>query len=110
MKTVEMFIDEIRNNKEIQKKLAEAAKNNTIADLLKEMGFAGTSEKCIADEKRQNGELGEDELDAVVGGTNGYNPGWAYGPCQKCDGTRYVMQLDYKNIIACPFCGDWVEF
>ena len=85
----EMTITNINLSPELQAKLREAVKQNAQSD---------------------EGELSDDELVAVTGGTDGYNPGWAYGPCSKCPGTRYVMQLDYKNLIVCPSCGDWVEF
>lgn len=110
MKTIADIVKQIQNSKELQKKLSEAAKNNSLMDFMKEMGFDGTSEEFTAPAKLRDGELSDGDLGDVNGGVDGYNPGWAYGPCRKCPGTRYVMQLDYRNIIACPSCGDWVEF
>ena len=110
MSTLTTLVNQIQNNRELQKKLTEAAKNNTLVDFLKEMGYEGTSEEFAAPAKLQNGELTDDELDAVAGGTDGNHIGWAYGPCRRCDGTRFVMQLNYMNMIVCPSCGDWVEF
>ena len=105
-----MIIDKIKNSHALQKNMADAIKNNTLAVFLKEIGYEGTAAEFLAAFYPHDGELSDNQLDVVAGGTDGYNPGWAYGPCLKCPGTRYVMQLDYKNIIACPSCGDWVEF
>ena len=110
MKEIATVFSRIQNNKELQNKMAEAAKNNRLADFLKEMGYEETSEEFAAPVKPQNGELSDDKLDAVAGGADGNNIGWVYGPCRKCPGTRYVMQLNYMNLIACTSCGDWVEF
>ena len=70
MKTIETVINEIKASEELQKKLAEAAKNNAVADFLKEQGCEVTIEEFINAIKPQEGELGDDELGAVVGGAN----------------------------------------
>ena len=113
MSTIETVINQIQNSSELQEKLAEAVKTNNLVMFLQEIGYEGTAAEFLAHTKPHHGELKEDELDAVVGGTDGFNPGWAYGPCRKspkCPGTRYVMQLNYKNLIVCTTCNDWVEF
>ena len=70
MKTIESIINQIKVSEELQKKLAEAAKNNTVADFLKEQGCEATAEEFINALKPQEGELGDDELGAVAGGAN----------------------------------------
>ena len=59
-------------------------------------------------------EVNDDELEAVAGGGvyDGNNTGWYYGKCRnpECSGSRFVMQINFKNLIACTTCGDWVEF
>ena len=47
MKTIEVIISEIKTSEELQKKLAEAAKNNTLAEFLKELGCEATAEEFI---------------------------------------------------------------
>ena len=70
MKTIEAIINEIKGSEELQKKLAEAAKNNTLAEFLKELGCEATAEEFINALKPREGELGDDELGAVSGGAN----------------------------------------
>ena len=70
MKTIEAIINEIKASEELQKKLEEAAKNNTIAEFLKELGCEATAEEFAAAAKAQSAELSEAELDAVAGGYN----------------------------------------
>ena len=70
MKTIETVINEIKVSEELQKKLAEAAKNNAVADFLKELGCDATAEEFINALKPREGELSEDELGAVAGGAN----------------------------------------
>mgnify|MGYP003485153420 FL=1 len=43
MKTIEVIISEIKTSEELQKKLVEAAKNNTLAEFLKELGCEATA-------------------------------------------------------------------
>ena len=114
MNTIETVISQIQSSNELQDKLAEAVKTNRLEAFLKELDCEGTTAEFIAyTTKPHNGELSDAGLDTVVGGTDGFNPGWAYGPCRKspkCSGTRSVMQLNYKNLIVCTTCNDWVEF
>ena len=70
MKTIESIINQIKVSEELQKKLAEAAKNNTVADFLKEQGCEATAEEFIAAVKEHTEELSDAELDAVAGGAN----------------------------------------
>ena len=70
MKTIEAIINEIKASEELQKKLVEAAKNNTIAEFLKELGCEATAEEFAAAAKAQSAELSDAELDAVAGGYN----------------------------------------
>ena len=70
MKSIEAIINEIKASEALQQKLAEAAKNNSYADFLKEMGWEGTVEEFIAAMKGPTGELSDDELDNVSGGAN----------------------------------------
>ena len=70
MKTIETVINEIKAREELQKKLAEAAKNNAVEAFLKEQGCEATIEEFINAIKPQEGELGDDELGAVAGGAN----------------------------------------
>ena len=70
MKTIESIINQIKVSEELQKKLAEAAKNNTVADFLKEQGCEATAEEFIAAVKEPTEELSDAELDAVAGGAN----------------------------------------
>ena len=70
MKTIETVINEIKASEELQKKLAEAAKNNAVEAFLKEQGCEATAEEFINAIKPQEGELGDDELGAVSGGAN----------------------------------------
>ena len=65
MKTIEAIINEIKASEELQKKLAEAAKNNAVEAFLKEQGCEATAEEFINALKPQEGELGDDELGAV---------------------------------------------
>lgn len=68
MKTIEMFINEIKTNEALQMQLAEAMKTNTLADFLKTQGCEASEEEFIAAIKEQSEELDEDALDAVAGG------------------------------------------
>ena len=70
MKTIETVINEIKASEELQKKLAEAAKNNAVEAFLKEQGCEATAEEFINALKPREGELGDDELGAVSGGAN----------------------------------------
>ena len=70
MKTIEAIINEIKASEELQKTLVEAAKNNTIAEFLKELGCEATAEEFAAAAKAQSAELSDAELDAVAGGYN----------------------------------------
>ena len=70
MKAIEAIISEIKTSEELQKKLVEAAKNNTLAEFLKELGCEATVEEFINALKPREGELGDDELGAVAGGAN----------------------------------------
>ena len=70
MKTIEAIISEIKTSEELQKKLVEAAKNNTVAEFLKELGCEATAEEFINALQPREGELGDDELGAVSGGAN----------------------------------------
>ena len=70
MKTIETVINEIKASEELQKKLAEAAKNNAVEAFLKEQGCEATIEEFINALKPREGELGDDELGAVSGGAN----------------------------------------
>ena len=70
MKTIETIISEIKASEELQKKLVEAAKNNTVAEFLKELGCDATVEEFAAAAKAQSAELRDAELDAVAGGYN----------------------------------------
>ena len=70
MKTIETVISEIKECEELQKKLAEAVKNNAVEAFLKEQGCEATVEEFINAIKPQEGELSDDELGAVAGGAN----------------------------------------
>ena len=70
MKTIEAIISEIKASEELQKKLAEAAKNNALAEFLKEQGCEATAEEFIAGLKAQAAELSDEELGAVAGGAH----------------------------------------
>ena len=70
MKTIESIINQIKVSEELQKKLAEAAKNNTVADFLKELGCEATAEEFIAGVKAQAAELSDEELGSVAGGAH----------------------------------------
>ena len=70
MKTLESIINQIKVSEELQKKLVEAAKNNTVAEFLKELGCDATVEEFAAAAKAQSAELRDAELDAVAGGAN----------------------------------------
>ena len=70
MKTVEMLINEIKSSEILQKLLAEAAKNNTVAAFLADQGCEASAEELIAALKAQATEMNEDDLDAVAGGAN----------------------------------------
>ena len=70
MKMIEVIISEIKASEELQKKLAEAAKNNALAEFLKEQGCEATAEEFIAGLKAQAAELSDEELGAVAGGAH----------------------------------------
>jgi predicted ribosomally synthesized peptide with nif11-like leader len=70
MKMIEVIISEIKASEELQKKLAEAAKNNALAEFLKEQGCEATVEEFIAGVKAQASELSDEELGAVAGGAH----------------------------------------
>ena len=67
MKTIEMLINEIKASEALQKLLAEAVKNNTVAAFLADQGCEATAEDFISALKKP---LSEDDLDAVAGGAN----------------------------------------
>ena len=70
MKTIDAIINEIKSSGQLQKELAEAAKNNVIAEFLKEQGCEASAEEFIAALKNQTDEMNDNELDAVAGGYN----------------------------------------
>ena len=77
MKTIEKLIDEIKASETLQKLLAEAVKNNALADFLKAQGCESTVEEFIAALKAPAAELGDDALDAVAGGANAKEAFWS---------------------------------
>lgn len=72
MKTIEAIYNEIKNSKELQEKLSEAIRTSRIADFFKELGYEGSMNDVAEYMKslKGNGELSDDELDAVAGGAN----------------------------------------
>ena len=70
MKTIEAIINEIKASEALQKKLAEAVRNNTVADFLKEQGCETTAGEFIAAVKDQATELSDEKLATVTGGAN----------------------------------------
>ena len=70
MKNIEMIINEIKASKDLQKLLAEAVKNNTLATFLADQGCEATAEEFIAALKTPAGEMDDEALDAVAGGAN----------------------------------------
>ena len=70
MKTIEAIISEIKASEELQKKLAEAAKNNALAEFLKEQGCEAAAEEFITAVKNQATELNDEKLATVTGGAN----------------------------------------
>ena len=70
MKTIEAIINEIKASEVLQKKLAEAVRNNTVADFLKEQGCETTAGEFIAAVKDQATELSDEKLATVTGGAN----------------------------------------
>ena len=70
MKTIGMFIREIKASEALQKLLADAVKNNALTAFIKEQGVDATAEELIAALKAQAEQLDESALDAVAGGAN----------------------------------------
>lgn len=70
MKSIESILNEIKASEALQKKLADAAKNNDYADFFKEIGWEGTPDEFVAAVKGTSGELADDELENVAGGAN----------------------------------------
>lgn len=70
MKTIDMLINEIKSCEELQKLLADAAKNNALDTFLREQGCDDDAEEFIAALKAQGEQLDDDALDAVAGGWN----------------------------------------
>ena len=70
MKTIDAIINEIKNSVQLQMQLADAVKNNVIAEFLKEQGCEASAEEFVAVLKNQAGELNDKELDSVAGGYN----------------------------------------
>ena len=70
MKTIDMLINEIKSCEELQKLLADAAKNNALDTFLREQGCDDDAEEFIAALKAQGEQLDDDALDAVAGGAN----------------------------------------
>ena len=73
MKTLQEFYEEIKNNGELKKSLAEAVKSEKITEFLKANGCDATIDevnKFIAENtaKDQTIELNEDDLEMVAGG------------------------------------------
>lgn len=68
MKTIEMIINEIKENEALQQKLMQAAKGNALDAFLKELGCEASVEEFIECLKKPQGELSDDDLDAVAGG------------------------------------------
>ena len=71
MKTIDMLISEIKNSETLQKRLAQALKNNALADFLKEHGVDATAEAFLFALKAQTQQMDDAALDAVAGGVNG---------------------------------------
>ena len=59
-----------RQAKRSKKKLAEATRNNAVADFLKEQGCETTAEEFIAAVKDHSAELSDEKLAPVTGGAN----------------------------------------
>lgn len=70
MKSISAVITEIKGSEELQQKLAEAAKQNALAEFLKALGCEDTAEEFISAVRPASAELGDDDLDAVAGGAN----------------------------------------
>ena len=70
MKTVEMLINEIKSSEILQKQLAEAAKNNTVAAFLADQGCEAGAETFFAALKSRTEALDDTALDRVAGGIN----------------------------------------
>ena len=70
MKTIETIINEIKASETLQKLLAEAVKNNSLAAFLADQGCEATAAEFIAALKAQAEEMNDDALDAVSGGAN----------------------------------------
>ena len=70
MKNIEMIINEIKASKDLQKLLAEAVKNNTLAAFLADQGCEATAEEFIAALKTPADEMDDEALDAVAGGAH----------------------------------------
>ena len=59
----------VKSDGELQKAFGLALKNETVAEFLKEHGCEGTPGELDEYLKKRRTELGDDELDAVAGGT-----------------------------------------
>ena len=72
MKTIEQFFNEVIANKELAEKLAGIQDEQKLAEFLKENEVDCTTEQFKAlmiEIAKQSGEIPEDELDAVAGGS-----------------------------------------
>ena len=72
MKTIEQFLNEVIANKELAEKLAGIQDEQKLAEFLKENEVDCTAEQFKAlmiEIAKQSGEIPEEELDAVAGGS-----------------------------------------
>ncbi len=72
MKTIEQFYNEIIESKQLAKQLEEAVKSQKLDEFFKENEVEGTAEQFkayVLEREKNSGELSDEELDAVVGGT-----------------------------------------
>ncbi len=73
MKSIEELYQEVLGSEELKKEFAQAVQENRVEDFLKENGCkAGKQEleTFLKELQEKEGELSEDELDAVAGGCN----------------------------------------
>lgn len=70
MKDINQFLDEIKNNEDLRNELSKYTDNDKLNEWLKENGYDFDASDLEKYSQNLTGELSEEELDMVSGGTD----------------------------------------
>ena len=104
MKTIEEFYKELEGSEELQKDLAQRADKAALEAFFKDNGCGFTAEEYLDHlSSLKEGELSDDESEAVAGGFDFFSQFPMY-KCPKCDRSfndLLVMDRGYTCLFCC---------